>query len=301
MAEPSFNVLNPPRLGAVALPVRSVQCSKHVEEERTDWLAVEAPLEIRVQGACEESTSVAVLMRTPGHDLELALGFLLTEGAIRRRSELSSQLFEPDASVDLHENQASIAIPLNRPFQQTWSNRTLLATSSCGACGKANLDQLCVGAVPVRSELVVRPETITSLPPKLRDSQPIFARSGGLHAAGLFNSGGALILAREDIGRHNAVDKIIGRCLADDILPLAESLLLISGRASFEIIQKAAVAGIPVVCAVSAPSSLAVLAAQHLNISLIGFLRDSTFNVYAHSERVQSHSAKNQAPNLPTL
>ena len=253
-------------------------------EEREDWLAVESALEIRARGRDEESTAVAVTMRTPGHDAELAVGFLFTEGLIRSRDELTAE-FRDAAFAGAGDDDSMIEVVLSRPFKSDWSGRHFLATSSCGVCGKATLDQVSVGCRPLTSSLLLRQSALVSMPDALRQSQPAFAKSGGLHAAGLFNQG-SLMIAREDVGRHNAVDKLIGRMLLERRLPLEHEILLVSGRVSFEILQKAAMAGIAIVCAVSAPSSLAVQAAQSLGVTLVGFLRGPNFNIYTHPERV---------------
>ncbi len=254
-------------------------------EEREDWLAVESALEIRARGRDEESTAVAVTMRTPGHDAELAVGFLFTEGLIRSRDDLTAE-FRDAAFTEAGDDDSMIEVVLARPFKSDWSERRFLATSSCGVCGKATLDQVSVGCRPLTSSLLLKQSALVSMPDALRHSQPAFGKSGGLHAAGLFDDQGSLMIAREDVGRHNAVDKLVGRMLLERQLPLEHEILLVSGRVSFEILQKAAMAGITIVCAVSAPSSLAVHAAQSLGVTLVGFLRGRSFNIYTHSERV---------------
>ena len=265
-------------------PARILAVRDGALEEREDWLAVESALEIRARGRDEESTAVAVTMRTPGHDAELAVGFLFTEGLIRSRDELTAE-FRDAAFAGAGDDDSMIEVVLSRPFKSDWSGRHFLATSSCGVCGKATLDQVSVGCRPLTSSLLLRQSALVSMPDALRQSQPAFAKSGGLHAAGLFNQG-SLMIAREDVGRHNAVDKLIGRMLLERRLPLEHEILLVSGRVSFEILQKAAMAGIAIVCAVSAPSSLAVQAAQSLGVTLVGFLRGPNFNIYTHPERV---------------
>ncbi len=243
-----------------------------------DWVAVEEPLEVRAAGPGQAPTSVAVTMRTPGADLELAVGFLRTEGLIGPDDPVV------EAGCWIREGVAHVA--LARPFDGSSLRRNFFATSSCGVCGKATLDQVAVRCGPVEAGPTVDRAKILGLPDALRAAQRAFARTGGLHAAGLFDADGRLLAVREDVGRHNAVDKLVGRAFLDGGLPLSGRILLVSGRTSFEILQKAAVAGVPIVCAVSAPSSLAVSVADRLGITLVGFLRGDRFNVYTHPGRV---------------
>jgi len=253
--------------------------------ERDDWVVVEEPLEIRAGGPGQAPVSVAVTMRTPGHDFELAVGFLRAEGLIDSRERLAA----PDHSgLDLLEDRACnvVHVSMTGAFDGSSLTRHFAATSSCGLCGKSTLDQVEARCGPVAPGPVVTGSVIVGLPKALRASQTAFDRTGGLHAAGLFDAEGRLLMVREDVGRHNAVDKLIGRALLDDLLPLDGHILLVSGRTSFEILQKAAVAGVPIVAAVSAPSSLAVSTADRLGITLIGFLRGSSFNVYTHPGRI---------------
>jgi FdhD protein len=225
-----------------------------------------------------------VTMRTPGNDAELAVGFLYTEGLVQSRAEIVvsrdcvSQRGGPGCNV--------VQVVLSRPFDSSILKRNFFATSSCGVCGKATLDQIAVRCPPVGPGPVVGRSIVVGLPGAMREAQKVFDRTGGLHAAGLFDAAGRLICLREDVGRHNAVDKLVGRALLDGELPLAGRILLVSGRTSFEILQKAAVAGVPIVCAVSAPSSMAVSVADRLGITLVGFLRGSSFNVYTHPGRI---------------
>lgn len=245
--------------------------------EGPDQVAAEEPLEIRLNGE-----QVAVTMRTPGHDSELAVGFLHGEGIVDPREVAS--VFECRSD----EGDGGVADVRLRPGAAPsagWQ-RNFYATSSCGVCGKASIDAVRLAAPPVGTGPVVGTETILGLPGTLRVAQRIFDRTGGLHAAGLFSTEGTLVTLREDVGRHNAVDKVIGRAALDGRLPLAASILLVSGRSSFEILQKALLAGIPFVAAVSAPSSLAVRLAMESNMTLVGFLRPGGFNVYAGRERV---------------
>lgn len=252
--------------------------------EHADWLAIEEPLEIRARGPSGPRVSVAVTMRTPGDDRELAVGFLYTEGLVRERGEIvSARACAPGRAGGACN---VVEVVLNRPFDGSQLKRNFFATSSCGVCGKATLEQVAVRCEPVKPGPVVGRSILIGLPEALRKAQSVFDRTGGLHAAGLFDAEGRLVALREDVGRHNAVDKLVGRMLLDGALPLAGRILLVSGRTSFEILQKAAVAGAPIVCAVSAPSSLAVSVAERLGITLVGFLRGSSFNIYAHPERI---------------
>ena len=254
-------------------------------ERKDDYLAAEEPLEIRIG-----DQPLSVTMRTPGHDVELAAGFLFTEGLIQNREQiLAIDNVEPitDDGVkrgnviqaELVEEAAPDLAKMRRHF---------FASSSCGICGKASIDA-------VRSRLLTAPnpefrvdaELLTSLPDILRSSQDVFQRTGGLHAAALFDSSGGLLVVREDIGRHNAVDKVIGWALLDHRVPLGNAVLLVSGRGGFEIVQKALVAGIPVLASVSAPSSLAVQLARELRMTLVGFLRGRRFVIYSGEDRIE--------------
>lgn len=249
-------------------------------DDRYDWVAVEEPLEIRVAGPGQDPVSVAVTMRTPGSDLELAVGFLYTEGLIAAGDVVASS-GEP---APWHSQVVRVA--LARPFDGSALRRNFFASSSCGVCGKATLDQAFFRCGAVAPGPTVPASTLVGLPAALRAAQRGFDRTGGLHAAGLFDAAGRLLAVREDVGRHNAVDKLVGRAFLDGGLPLSGRILLASGRAGFEILQKAAVAGLPIVCAVSAPSSLAVETADRLGVTLVGFLRGDRFNVYTHPERI---------------
>ena len=252
--------------------------------ERGDSVVTEEPMEIRVQAPGQEPVNVAVTMRTPGGDFELAVGFLFTEGLIAPGDVHRVAYCDNLPGEDQHYNVVSVTI--DRPFDPESLRRNFFATSSCGICGKAALED-----VEVRCEVVppgpeVAASLLVGLPDRLRAGQKVFERTGGLHAAGLFTPEGELVSLREDVGRHNAVDKVIGERLLNGEVPLAGYILQVSGRSSFEIVQKAAVAGIPIVSAVSAPSSLAVDAAARLGMTLVGFVRDGRCNVYTHPERV---------------
>jgi FdhD protein len=255
---------------------------------KDDYLAAEEPLEIRVG-----SEPLSVTMRTPGHDRELSAGFLFTEGLIQRRDQIVKlESAEPgDGANRGNVVEAELAPEAAPDF--TKMRRHFFAASSCGICGKASIDS-------IRSRLLAAPnpdfrldaEMLVGLPDALRSSQDVFQRTGGLHAAALFDARGKLLVLREDIGRHNAVDKVIGWALLEGRVPLSDSVLLVSGRGGFEIVQKAIVAGVPVVVSVSAPSSLAVQLARELHLTLIGFLRGRRFVIYAGEERVAGDAPK---------
>jgi FdhD protein len=236
-----------------------------------DRVAVEEPLEIRIDGQ-----PVAVTMRTPGHDEELALGFCLSEGLLPGAARL------PD---DLAANAVEVDAP---GFDPERLRRSFYTSSSCGVCGKGALEAVGVDAPRVESELRLPAALVASLPDRLRESQAAFEATGGLHATGLFSAAGELVCVREDVGRHNALDKVVGWAFGEHLLPLAEYVLCVSGRLSFELVQKAAVAGCPVLVAVGAPSSLAVDLAQDRGITLCGFVRGGSFNVYTEPWRIAS-------------
>jgi FdhD protein len=233
-----------------------------------DQVAVEEPLEIRVDGR-----PLAVTMRTPGHDEELALGFLLGEG-----------LIDSARSVAPPEDLAANAVEVAGPLLRELGGRSFYATSSCGVCGKGSLEEVAVHSEPLADGPRMPRELLAALPDRLR--QPTFERTGGLHATGLFDSQGQLLVAREDVGRHNAMDKVIGRALMDGMVPLRDRALCVSGRLSFELVQKAAVAGAPILVGVGAPSSLAVDLAADRGMTLGGFARGGRINIYAGAERV---------------
>ncbi|HEY7478367.1 MAG TPA: formate dehydrogenase accessory sulfurtransferase FdhD [Actinomycetota bacterium] len=252
--------------------------------ERADTVVTEEPLEIRVEGPGQEPAQVAVTMRTPGGDFELAAGFLFTEGLVApgevRRVAYCDSLPGEEQRYNV------VSVGLARPFDADSVRRNFYATSSCGVCGKAALDDVEVRCAPVAPGPAVPLDVVLGLPERLHAEQRVFAKTGGLHAAGLFTADGTPVVVREDVGRHNAVDKVIGDRYLAGRVPLADLVLQISGRVSFEIVQKAAVAGIPVVSAVSAPSSLAVEAADRLGLTVAGFVREGRCNVYTHAERI---------------
>jgi FdhD protein len=255
-----------------------------VRSERADTLATEEPMEIRAGGPGQEAEAVAVTMRTPGGDFELAVGFLFTEGLISPGDVHRVAYCDNVPGEDQQYNIVSVT--LDEPLDRERLHRNFAATSSCGICGKAALDDVQVRCAPVAAGPEVSVDVLVSLPDRLRAGQKVFERTGGLHAAGLFTPDGELVTLREDVGRHNAVDKVIGEQLLAARLPLSGHVLQVSGRASFEIVQKAAVAGIPIVSAVSAPSSLAVEAGERFGMTIVGFVRDGGCNVYSHPERV---------------
>ncbi|WP_212998607.1 formate dehydrogenase accessory sulfurtransferase FdhD [Winogradskya consettensis] len=265
-------------------PVMKINLDSDAEpRRRPDDLAAEEPLEIRLR-----KEPLAVTMRTPGQDIDLAMGFLLTEGIIRTADDvLTAQLCAGTDTPNTY-NVVDIVLGADVPPPATDVSRNFYTTSSCGVCGKASID-----AVRTRSQFDVRTDktvvaarTLSEIPDKLRAAQRTFERTGGLHAAGLFTADGELLVLREDVGRHNAVDKVIGWALREGRLPLTGHVLLVSGRASFELTQKAWMAGIPVLAAVSAPSTLAAELADEAGMTLVGFLRGPSMNVYSGSERI---------------
>jgi FdhD protein len=258
-------------------PVEVVRCG--ADGRNDDQVAVEQPLEVRLNGA-----PFSVIMRTPGSDRELALGFLWTEGIIRRLDEIER--------IDCDEASGIVNVVFERSRGDAVAaalagRRQVTMNSSCGLCGRRTLESLAVNFPRIAIEWSVDRETIHPLPEVLRAAQPAFARTGGLHAAACFDIAGRLEASAEDVGRHNAVDKVLGHMIGCRRLPLARSLLLVSGRASFEIVQKAWIAGVPLVAAVSAPSSLAIELADGAGITLLGFVRNGRFNIYSHAARIR--------------
>ena len=244
-----------------------------------DAVAMEEPLELRV-----DSRSVAVLMRTPGHDEELAAGFLLTEGVITSARDLLSVKRHPR---NREGNVLDVFLAEGVSYDPGRLTRNVFAASSCGMCGAMAIDAVRRHFPKVRSELRLTAEALLGLPPRMREAQAGFAASGGIHAAALFEEGRELLAVREDVGRHNAVDKLLGWAVANGLLPLSNVVLVVSGRASFEILHKALAGGVPIVAAVSAPSSLAVEFAHRNGQTLVGFLRDDRFNVYSRPGRIR--------------
>jgi FdhD protein len=253
----------------------------------TDRAAAEEPLEVRIGGR-----AFAVIMRTPGADRELAAGFLLSERVLKDADDLGTIAHCTDRSDarggTVAENVVNVtltdsALPLDRLLA---GRRQVTTNSSCGLCGRQTIDSLRVDLPPIVADWTVARAALTSMPDALRAAQVVFDETGGLHAAGVFSPGGALREFAEDVGRHNAVDKVVGRMLLRDALPLSDSVLFVSGRTSYEIVQKALVAGIPIVASVSAPSSLAIDLAADAHITLVGFVRGETFNIYTHPGRI---------------
>jgi FdhD protein len=271
-------------LGRVTSRRRVIRLDGPEVTVRPDTLVAEEPLEIRVGGR-----PLTVTMRTPGHDFDLAAGFLVSEGVVRRADEVAGIRYCAGASDDGNTyNVLDVMLSPGVPAPDPSLERNFYTTSSCGLCGKASLDAVrTTAAWSVRDDpLRLGAAIVAELPDRLRAAQQIFARTGGLHAAGVFSADGRLLCLREDVGRHNAVDKVLGWALREDRLPLRGKLLLVSGRASFELVQKAVMAGIPLLAAVSAPSSLAADLAADAGLTLIGFLRGSSMNVYSAGHRL---------------
>ncbi|MFD7510365.1 formate dehydrogenase accessory sulfurtransferase FdhD [Streptomyces sp. NPDC059853] len=274
-------------MGRVTERRRVVRIRDGAVTERADTLVGEEPLEIRVGGR-----PLAVTMRTPGDDFALATGFLVSEGVVARADEVARVMYCAGATADGSNTYNVVDVRLADGVAPPDASlqRNVYTTSSCGLCGKASLDAVRTTArwpLPLAGGPVLTPGLLAALPERLRAHQRVFARTGGLHAAALFDGGGELLDVREDVGRHNAVDKVVGRALGAGLLPLADTVLLVSGRASFELVQKAVMAGIPALAAVSAPSSLAVELAAEAGLTLVGFLRGTSMNVYAGAERLE--------------
>ncbi|WP_432174365.1 formate dehydrogenase accessory sulfurtransferase FdhD [Streptomyces sp. Tue6028] len=273
-------------MGRVTARRRVLRLRDGAESYRPDTLAVEEPMEIRVGGR-----PLTVTMRTPGDDFDLAAGFLVSEGVVHAADHVAGIRYCAGATADGGNtyNVVDVALAPGVPAPDTSLERNFYTTSSCGLCGKASLDAVRTSAAWSVAEVPLRisPERLTTLPDRLRAAQKVFDSTGGLHAAGLFTADGEPLCLREDVGRHNAVDKVVGHALRSGLLPLRETVLMVSGRASFELVQKAVTAGIPVLAAVSAPSSLAVDLATESGLTLVGFLRGASMNVYAGAERLQ--------------
>lgn len=251
---------------------------------KQDYLAVEEPLEIRVG-----DLPLSVTMRTPGNDLELAAGFLLTEGLIQSREQITALGMDLENQTASSGNVVQVRLTPEAAPDISKMQRHFFAASSCGICGKASIDSVRSRSLQTPNpDFHLAPEILVALPDALRASQAVFGRTGGLHGAALFSASGELLVVREDIGRHNAVDKIAGWALLENRIPLSNEALLVSGRGGFEIVQKAIVAGIPIVASVSAPSSLAVQLAREMGLTLIGFLRGRRFVIYAGEERLKN-------------
>ena len=258
-------------------------------QQRADYLATEEPLEIRLLAGREKQT-VAVTMRTPGADFELASGFLFGEGVLQTRDELAriTYCLDPEVDADQQYNIVNVQLRTDSLPDLVSLERHFYTTSACGVCGKTSLEALRIRGCPAASSgPEVTADLLTSLPDKLRKAQGVFETTGGLHAAALFDARGTLLALREDVGRHNAMDKLVGWAFLEGRLPLTDHLVMVSGRASFELLQKCLVAAAPIFCAVSAPSSLAVALAREFGLTLVGFLRGDRFNIYTGHERVR--------------
>ena len=255
-----------------------VRVRGNVRERATDCAAAEEPLEIRLHG-----NAFATIMRTPGGDRELAAGFLLSERIVRSADDIGAIAHCGDL-----QNVVNVTLVDSSRLDAALDQRRRITTSaSCGVCGRETIESLTADIAPIRSTLSLSGGDVAMLPQRLRTAQRVFDATGGLHAAGLFAADGRIVDVAEDVGRHNAVDKVIGGRLLRDELPLTDGLLCVSGRTSFEIVQKAAVAGLPLVAAVSAPSSLAIDLANACGVTLVGFVRGDSFNIYTHPERIQ--------------
>ena len=254
---------------------------------KPDVLVTEEPLEIRAESPTQQVQPIAVTMRTPGHDFELAVGFLFTEGIIKQSDDVRTVRYcqLPDSA----EQQFNVVtVSLTSQFDEALSRRGMVTSASCGICGTTSIEQLSqmTSRVDLSTGPVMTAQMLTSLPDIIRKAQPTFDRTGGLHAAGLVDASGEAYCVREDIGRHNAVDKVIGKAVLDGKVPISNHALVVSGRLSFEIIQKAAMAGIAFIAAVGAPSSLSVETAEDLGITIVGLVRDGTANIYTNAHRI---------------
>ncbi len=285
-------------MGRVTARRRASHLTADAATTRAETLAVEEPMEIRING-----TAITVTMRTPGSDVELAQGFMLTEGVIGQRDDIATVQYCRGARLNPESlrsgppeedgvnsyNVLDVTLAPNVAMPDVDVTRNFYTTSSCGVCGKGSIDaiRLVTRHSPGDDPTVVASETLSAMPDQLRSAQRIFATTGGLHGAALFDADGAMLVVREDIGRHNAVDKVIGWAVENNRIPLTGTVLLVSGRASFELTQKAVMAGIPILAAVSAPSSLAVDLAGQAGLTLVAFLRGESMNVYTRPDRVK--------------
>lgn len=275
----------------IQLPVIRIKNLTRIESD--DFIPVEEPLEIRLahfSGDSYKQQNLAVTMRTPGHDSDLVAGFIFTEGIIKRYSDIEKIEYVFAACSENKQNVIQVTLAEHAQPNLSNTERNFYTTSSCGVCGKASINAIrTVTAFAPQSSNPhkIDPDIFSSLPEKLLHHQKIFADTGGLHACALFDEEGEILILREDVGRHNALDKLIGASLCDNKIPLRNSILLLSGRASFELIQKAVIAGIEIVAAIGAPSSLAVSLATEFGISLVGFLRNNRFNIYSGDHRIK--------------
>lgn len=272
-------------MGRVTARRKVLRIRDGVADQRPDTLAAEEPMEIRVGGR-----ALTITMRTPGDDFDLAVGFLVSEGVVRAAGDVVAARYCAGATDDGSNtyNVVDVALDPSLPPLDVSLERNFYTTSSCGLCGKASLDAVRTASTwsVADDPLRLTPALLAALPERLREAQRVFDRTGGLHAAALFSADGELVVVREDVGRHNAVDKVVGHAVRNGMLPLRESILMVSGRASFELVQKAVMAGIPALAAVSAPSSLAADLAEENGMTLVGFLRGDSMNVYAGADRV---------------
>lgn len=252
--------------------------------DQPDRLVTEEPMEIRVHGPGQPAVPIAVTMRTPGNDFELAVGFCVSEQVVADPHDVATVAYCLQGAAPQEYNVVTVTARV--PLETDVHRRNFVSSASCGLCGKVTLDQVVARCRAVEGCAPVARSVLVGLPGAMRDGQVVFERTGGVHAAACFGPTGELLVVREDVGRHNALDKVIGWAALTRRLPLSHTILVVSGRVSFEIVQKAAVAGVPVIGAVSAPSSLAVQAADRLGITVVGFLRGDRFNVYTHPERV---------------
>lgn len=253
--------------------------------KRPDTLATEEPLEIRVHGPGQQAVSLTVTMRTPGNDFDLAVGLLFNEGLLADRDSLKSVCYCANVASD-EQLYNVVTVETNSPLTNSHRERTFFSSSACGVCGTTTIEDLATKASRIVTNLTISKDTILTLPDLMLKKQKLFQQTGGLHGAGIFDIEGNLEIVREDIGRHNALDKIVGHYFMNGQLPLNEKILALSGRIGFELVQKAAMAAIPVIVAVSAPSSLAVKTAESLGITLVGFARKGSANIYSHPERI---------------
>lgn len=266
--------------------VKIVAVRHQLRNSRPDVLATEEPMEIRISGPDQEPSALTVTMRTPGNDFELAVGLLFSEGIITSFEDVSTVCYCANIS-DVEQKFNVVTVELTHLyFSDNSRQRNFLSNSSCGICGKSSIDELSVRTKPIENNEIYPISTILQLPKKLKTRQTIFKKTGGLHGAGIVDGDGNLEIVREDIGRHNALDKIIGHYFLQQKIPMINKILVLSGRVGFELVQKAAMAQIPLIVAVSAPSSLAVKTANEMGITIIGFTRDESANIYSYPERI---------------
>lgn len=253
---------------------------------RPDSLATEEPMEIRIHGHNQEPVPITTTMRTPGNDFELAAGLLFSEGILASREDIRTIRY-CDNVADKDQMFNVVTVELTGDYDDSHRQRSFISTSACGVCGTTAIEDLSLKCPYVASQLTIEIQTLLEIPGLLRRSQKLFSRTGGLHCAGVFDKDGRLESIREDIGRHNALDKVIGHFFLKKQLPLSDRILGLSGRIGFELVQKAAMAQIPIIVAISAPSSLAVKTAESLGVTLVGFTHDSSANIYTHAERIK--------------